>query len=97
MSSWMHAISPTNCFSCSTADCKKPDFRLEVEMDAQFDDLLCKRYPTIFRDRHESMQGTTMCWGFACGSGWFPADRRALRGNPASCQATQVQPVIAVR
>ena len=66
-------------------------------MDAQFDDLLCKRYPTIFRDRHESMQRTAMCWGFACGSGWFPLIDTLCAEIQRHVEATQVQPVIAVQ
>lgn len=40
-------------------------------MDSELDALLCRRYPTIFRDRHASENRTAMCWGFACGDGWF--------------------------
>ena len=40
-------------------------------MKQELDELLCKRYPKIFRDRRASMQVTAMCWGFDCGDGWF--------------------------
>lgn len=40
-------------------------------MEKELDDLLCRRYPLIFVDRHAPMNTTCMCWGFSCGSGWF--------------------------
>ena len=40
-------------------------------MRKDLDDLLCKRYPKIFRDRHAPMTETAMCWGFEVGDGWF--------------------------
>lgn len=40
-------------------------------MKQELDDLLCTRYPEIFRDRHVDMKQTAMCWGFECGDGWF--------------------------
>lgn len=40
-------------------------------MKRELDDLLCSRYPGIFRDRHGTVQTTAMCWGFTCGDGWF--------------------------
>lgn len=40
-------------------------------MTTDLDELLCKKYPEIFRDRHVPMNQTLMCWGFACGDGWF--------------------------
>ncbi|AKU10307.1 hypothetical protein AzCIB_0402 [Azoarcus sp. CIB] len=40
-------------------------------MRQELDDLLCSRYPGIFRDRHGTAQTTAMCWGFTCGDGWF--------------------------
>lgn len=40
-------------------------------MNADLDELLCQRYPSIFRDRHAPMTDTAMCWGFACGDGWY--------------------------
>ena len=40
-------------------------------MKKELDELLCKRYPKIFRDRNADMRTTAMCWGFECGSGWF--------------------------
>jgi hypothetical protein len=40
-------------------------------MRQELDDLLCQRYPDIFRDRHGDPTETSMCWGFTCGDGWF--------------------------
>lgn len=40
-------------------------------MKQELDELLCKRYPKIFRDRHADMRTTAMCWGFDVGNGWF--------------------------
>lgn len=41
-------------------------------MNEQLDKALCEKYPEIFRDRHAPMNQTCMCWGFACGDGWYP-------------------------
>ena len=35
------------------------------------DILLCERYPEIFKNRHNDLTKTAMCWGFECGDGWF--------------------------
>jgi hypothetical protein len=40
-------------------------------MTKDLDNLLCAKYPEIFRDRHAPMNQTCMCWGFDCGDGWF--------------------------
>jgi hypothetical protein len=40
-------------------------------MKKELDELLCKKYPKIFRDRHAPMTYTAMCWGFDCGDGWY--------------------------
>lgn len=40
-------------------------------MKRELDQLLCKKYPKIFRDRHADMHKTLMCWGFECHDGWF--------------------------
>lgn len=41
-------------------------------MQKDLDEKLCAKYPEIFRDRHKPMTETAMCWGFACGDGWYP-------------------------
>ena len=66
-------------------------------MDAQFDDLLCKRYPEIFRDRYGSMQQTAMCWGFACGDGWFPLIDTLCAEIQRHIDAANAQAVTAVQ
>jgi hypothetical protein len=40
-------------------------------MKKELDEALCAKYPLIFKDRHENMQNTAMCWGFDCGDGWY--------------------------
>ena len=40
-------------------------------MKRELDETLCARYPLIFKDRHENMQVTAMCWGLECGDGWY--------------------------
>ena len=40
-------------------------------MKKELDEALCAKYPLIFRDRHENMQVTCMCWGFEHGDGWY--------------------------
>ena len=40
-------------------------------MRKELDEALCAKYPLIFKDRHENMQVTAMCWGFECGDGWY--------------------------
>ena len=40
-------------------------------MRKELDEALCAKYPLIFKDRHENMQNTAMCWGFECGDGWY--------------------------
>jgi hypothetical protein len=40
-------------------------------MKKELDELLCKKYPKIFKDRNGDMKETLMCWGFECGDGWF--------------------------
>ena len=40
-------------------------------MKQELDKLLCERYPKMMVNRDKSMMETCMCWGFACGDGWF--------------------------
>ena len=40
-------------------------------MKQELDELLCAKYPLIFKDRNAPMTQTAMCWGFDCGDGWF--------------------------
>ena len=40
-------------------------------MTPEHDDYLCTTYPLLFKDRHGSPSKTLMCWGFACGDGWY--------------------------
>jgi len=40
-------------------------------MKKELDEKLCEKYPKIFVNRHGDMKTTAMCWGFACGDGWY--------------------------
>lgn len=40
-------------------------------MKKELDEILCKKYPKIFRDRNAPITKTLMCWGFDCGDGWY--------------------------
>jgi len=40
-------------------------------MREELDNLLCEKYPLLFKDRNADMRTTAMCWGFAHGDGWF--------------------------
>ena len=40
-------------------------------MDKYLDEALCEKYPKIFAQRHGDPAKTAMCWGFACGDGWY--------------------------
>jgi hypothetical protein len=40
-------------------------------MRQELDALLCEKYPKMMVNRNKNMQETCMCWGFACGDGWF--------------------------
>ena len=40
-------------------------------MKKELDELLCSKYPKLFVERNLPMSQTAMCWGFACGDGWF--------------------------
>ncbi len=40
-------------------------------MRTELDEILCKKYPKIFRDRFGDMRKTAMCWGLEIGDGWF--------------------------
>ena len=41
-------------------------------MKKEFDDILCKDFPKIFKSRHGKPTETLMCFGFECGDGWYP-------------------------
>lgn len=40
-------------------------------MRQELDELLCKKYPKIFKNRNADMKDTAMCWGFEISDGWF--------------------------
>jgi hypothetical protein len=55
------------------------------------DERLCTTYPELFRDRHKPMTETAMCWGFACGDGWYPLIDRLCRMLTADLRYAQSQ------
>jgi hypothetical protein len=69
----------------------------EDNMDARYDELLCERYRVIFRDRHGAMTATAMCWGFACGDGWYALIDTLCAEIQRHVDAAHVQPVVAVQ
>jgi len=40
-------------------------------MREDLDKMLCDKYPKMMVDRNADPMETAMCWGFACGDGWF--------------------------
>ena len=40
-------------------------------MREELDNLLCSKYPKIFKDRHASTRDSAMAFGFPDGDGWF--------------------------
>ena len=40
-------------------------------MKPELEKKLYEKYPKIFRQKDLSMQETCMCWGCACGDGWY--------------------------
>lgn len=40
-------------------------------MDVKLQKKLFKKYPKIFRQKDLPMTQTCMCWGIACGEGWY--------------------------
>lgn len=41
------------------------------KMNKENDKKLVEAFPLLYANRHGSMESTAMCWGFACGDGWF--------------------------
>jgi hypothetical protein len=40
-------------------------------MKPELDNELCTKYPLLYADRGSLPASTLMCYGFACGDGWF--------------------------
>lgn len=66
-------------------------------MRQELDDLLCHRYPDIFRERHASQYETGMCWGFCCGDGWFCIINDLCAEFTARVAADDMPPVVATQ
>lgn len=68
-------------------------------MRRDLDELLCLRYPKIFRDRHLDVSDSCMPRGFECGDGWFDLidtlchliDRKVKEGGMPPVVASQVK------
>lgn len=41
------------------------------KMNHHYDNYLCKKYPTLYRLRHDPPAKSAMFWGFSVGDGWF--------------------------
>jgi len=41
-------------------------------MKEELEKQLFDKYPKIFRQKDLGMHETCMCWGIACGDGWYP-------------------------
>lgn len=63
-------------------------------MRKELDDLLCQRYPEIFRDRHGDKRETCMCWGFP-GDGWFDLINTLCYQIAEAVKAGDMPPVFA--
>lgn len=46
--------------------------RLLAMSSREFDEYMCRTYPSQFAQRKLSMTETCMCWGFEVGRGWYP-------------------------
>lgn len=67
-------------------------------MDRKLEELLVKRFPTIFRDYRGPASQTCMAWGMSCGDGWYhllwnacKAIEEELEGTPYVFIADQVK------
>lgn len=66
-------------------------------MRQELDDLLCERYPDIFRDRQGDPAQTGMCWGFCCGDGWFDLIDSLCAELTSKVKAGTMAPVVATQ
>lgn len=64
-------------------------------MKKELDDLLCQRYPEIFKDRNGDICETGMSRGFCCGEGWFDIIDGLCAEITACVAAVSVAPVVA--
>lgn len=60
-------------------------------MKRELDEQLCKIAPTLFGDRHADMRNTALCWGFACGDGWYGLLEEAATKLEPLCKAELVK------
>lgn len=64
-------------------------------MRDELDQLLCQRYPDIFRERHSDRAETSMCWGFCCGDDWFDIIDSLCAAITQQVKAGKMAPVVA--
>lgn len=66
-------------------------------MRQELDDLLCQRYPEIFRDRNGNSDETSMTRGFCCGDGWFDIIDSLCAEITLQVEAGKMPPVVATQ
>lgn len=64
-------------------------------MRQELDDLLCQRYPDIFRDQQDDRAETGMWCGFTCGDGWFGIINDLCAEITSQVKAGTMPPVVA--
>ena len=75
-------------------------------MKKELQNKLFKKYPKLFRQKDLTPQETAMCWGIACGDGWYTlldelcnnidnrlrnVNRNRVEGEKLICEALQVK------
>jgi len=61
-------------------------------MKQELEDKLFDKYPNLYGDRHLPMAQSAMCWGIACGDGWYDIlDRLSAKLEPMGIKAMQVK------
>ena len=53
--------------------------------------ILYERYPRLYRDRILNTYESSMCWGFACGDGWFDLIDRLSASLETECERLKVE------
>lgn len=61
-------------------------------MKQELEDKLFDKYPNLYADKDLPMSQTAMCWGIACGDGWYDIiDRLSAKLEPMGIKAMQVK------
>lgn len=74
-----------------------PEIHEKKTMKKELDDLLCRRYPDIFRDRHGDAAETGMCQGICVGDGWFDLIDSLCAELSNQVAAGKMPPVVALQ